>query len=245
MLGEIQNASGQRLDYTYHPGAEGSRDLVLIGHGVTANKDRPFLVALAEGLAAAGIPALRLSFSGNGDSEGRFEDSCVSREVDDLACFLSAAEGRRLAYVGHSMGGAVGVLAAARDERIRLLVSLAGMVKTAEFAQRKFGELVPGRDRMWDKPECPLSQAFLDDMAAIDSVEDRIEDVRVPWLLVHGTADEVVLPRDSHLALERSRGRAELVELPGADHVFSGEAASAMVRAVVPWLIVRLEGTPG
>ena len=56
----------------------------MIGHGVTGHKDRPFLIALAEGLAAAGLAALRLSFSGNAGSEGRFVDATITKEVPDV-----------------------------------------------------------------------------------------------------------------------------------------------------------------
>ena len=73
--------SGEVLDYTFHAGTEGSRHIAVLGHGVTGNKDRPFVVALAEGLAAAGIHALRFSFAGNGASEGRFADATISKEV--------------------------------------------------------------------------------------------------------------------------------------------------------------------
>ena len=171
MIEEITNRHGERIDHSYGSGAEGSRELVVIGHGVTANKDRPFLVALAEALTAAGIPSLRISFSGNGASDGRFEESTISKEVEDLGAVLDALDGwRHITYVGHSMGAAVGVLRAAKDPRIQCLVSLGGMVHTREFVQRKFGGLTPGRDLMWDKPECPLSSAFVDDLGGIDTV---------------------------------------------------------------------------
>ena len=70
----IRNLAGERIDYTYHAGAEVGGPIVVIGHGVTGHKDRPFLVALAEGLAEAGIAALRISFSGNASSEGSFAE---------------------------------------------------------------------------------------------------------------------------------------------------------------------------
>ena len=54
MFGEIKNAEGERIDYTFHPGKANSKDLVVIGHGVTGNKDRPFVVALAESLSRVG-----------------------------------------------------------------------------------------------------------------------------------------------------------------------------------------------
>ena len=170
MIPEIRNSQGERLDHTFHPGSEGCRDLIVIGHGVTGNKDRPALVALSEALSSAGIPSLRISFSGNGESEGRFEDSTISKEVADLGCVLDALDDWRVGYAGHSMGGAVGVLRAASDDRIQTLVSLAGMVDTAEFFERKFGALTPDEGHMWDIPECPLSGAYADDMRAISTV---------------------------------------------------------------------------
>ena len=233
MFGTIRNSSGEVLDYTFHAGTEGSRHIAVLGHGVTGNKDRPFVVALAEGLAAAGIHALRFSFAGNGASEGRFADATISKEVGDLGAVLDALDGSSVCYVGHSMGGAVGVLS--RDERIRLLVSLAGMVHTRAFAEREFGEEVPDEGCMWDEPDCPLSQAYMDDMAQIDTVVERGAEIAVPWLLVHGSEDDVVPIADSHDILAQASDTAELVVIDGADHVFS-EHAQVMVERVVGWL---------
>ena len=66
----------------------------------------------------------------------------------------------------------------------------------------------------------------------------------MPWLLVHGTADEVVLPKDSGLALRASQERAQLVELDGIDHVFSDNGAALMTDAVVGWLKATLRARP-
>ena len=209
-------------------------------HGVTGNKDRPFAVAVARGLSAAGISALRFSFAGNGASEGDFAAATVTKEVADLGAVLDALGGRRICYAGHSMGAAVGVLRASRDERIRHLVSLAGMVDTNAFAQRKFGQLVPGEDTMWDKPDCPLTRGFMDDMSRIGSVVALAPQVRVPWLLVHGTGDEVVPLQDSLDVCARAASNAELHTLDGADHVFSGHHESALVATVVEWSRTQL-----
>lgn len=232
---DFRNARGERLDATFHPGAAGRRDLVVLGHGVTANKDRPFLVALAGALAAEGIAVLRFSFSGNGASEGRFEDSTIRKEVEDLGAVLDRLDGWRVVYAGHSMGGAVGVIRASTDRRIAALISLAGMVHCADFAQRKFGAQVPGASSMWDKPDCPLSQAYMDDMAAIGSLAALGARIEVPWLLVHGTADTVVPMRDATDIVAVAGPNASLVRLDGVDHVFSAAGTAAMVAAVVSW----------
>ena len=240
MFGEIKNGHGERLDYAFHEGERGAKNIVVLGHGVTGNKDRPFIVALAEGLAAVGIPALRFSFSGNGASEGRFIDSTISKEVDDLCVVLDRLNDYTICYVGHSMGGAVGVLRASEDSRIQLLVSLAGMVHTKAFAQREFGDVTPDEGFMWDEPDCPLSQAYMDDLTQINTVVDRAPQITVPWLLVHGDEDDVVPIEDSHDILERVDGQAQLITLEGASHVFSDEYTPVMVKKVVAWLKTQL-----
>ncbi len=234
MLDEIRNEHGERLDYAYHKG-EGDR-VVVIGHGVTGNKDRPALVALAEGLAAAGISALRFSFSGNGESEGAFTDSTITKEVADLGSVIDALEGHTICYVGHSMGGAVGVLRTATDERIQVLVSLAGMVHTKAFAEREFSDAIPDEGFMWDEPDCPLSKTYVDDMAAINSVAKRASEFDIPWLLVHGTEDDIVPIEDSRDILQHANEQTDLLELPGVDHVFSDDGAAIMVEKVVAWI---------
>lgn len=232
----LRNRQGQRLDFALHPGQADNNLLVVLGHGVTGNKDRPLLVTLGNALAAAGITALRVSYSGNGDSEGRFVDSTISAEVDDLGAVLDALAGWRIAYAGHSMGGAVGVIRASRDPRIQLLISLAGMVHTAAFAQREFGTLTPGAGNMWDKPECPLSQAYMDDLNRIGNVLEPARGLRVPWLLVHGSEDDVVPIQDSRDVLALGGTNKTLAEIPGGDHVFSDAHANAMAERVVSWI---------
>ena len=239
MLGVIRNAQGEQLDYTFHPGARDDAPLVVIGHGVTAHKDRPFLVALADGLAASGIAALRVSFAGNGASQGRFADSTISKEVEDLGAVLDALPGLTVAYAGHSMGGAVGVLRASRDTRIRCLISLAAMVHTAAFAERSCSSRVPGRDLLLDKPGCVVSQAYLDDLRQIGSVLEQGARITVPWLFVHGAKDELIPLSDTREAFARAQTSKELVVLDEADHSFEPGCTSAMVQAVTRWCLAQ------
>jgi len=241
---EIRNSQGERLDYEFHKALGACEAVVVIGHGVTANKDREFVLALAAGLAAAGVSALRFSFSGNGASEGRFEDSCPSKEVQDLRSVIVAIDAPQIVYVGHSMGGAVGAMCAPHEPRINALVSLAGMVHTAKFAQVEFGDVTPGHGTMWDKPECPLSQTFVDDMNQIGSVLEFAPHINVPWLLVHGEADDVVPIEESREIFARANEPKELFEIPNCDHVFDAdtdpEALPTMARKVTEWILPKV-----
>ncbi len=206
--GEIRNARGERLDHTFVAGRPGRQDLVVIAHGVTSQRDRPWARDLAAALTASEIAVVQFSFSGNGASEGRFEDATPTKEVEDLGSILDAFAGWRVACIGHSMGGAVGLLRAGSDPRIAVLVSLAA---------------------------CPWNRNLEEDARRIGSLTDVARGIRIPWLLVHGTGDELVPLQDSVDARAAAGGRPELMTIEGADHRFTG-AHPALLQAVVPWI---------
>jgi pimeloyl-ACP methyl ester carboxylesterase len=237
------NHQGEALDFSFHPAAA-SDCLVILGHGVTGDKDRPLLVALAEGLSQKGWQCMRLSFSGNGRSQGRFEDSNIHKGVSDLQSVFDALRpDLRIAYCGHSMGGATGVLTAARDERMRVLITLAGMVRTREFLKREFGGITPGHGCMWDEPGCPLSQSFADDLDGLVDTLDAAAAVEIPWLLVHGTADDVVPISDSIAALEAAGDiPKQLLTIEDGTHSFDAGSYERIVTAIDAWLQTHLRG---
>lgn len=248
---DLRNEHGELIDHAFN--AAGAPDptrapdrVVVIAHGVTSHWDRPWQTELSAALADAGIASVLISFAGNGNSEGRFEDVTPTREAADLGSVLDALQAwgvRRLAYAGHSMGGAVGVLRASMDPRIEVLVSLAGMFHVQAFMERTFGHLVPGEGLMLDKPGCVWNETLPADAARLGSLTSQAAAVRVPWLLVHGDADELVPLQDSLDARAAAGGRPALVTLPGVDHRFT-DAIPAMSSAVASFLTQHFAGGP-
>ncbi len=240
----IYNASGERLDYTFAAGVSNinKKDwIVILGHGVTGNKDRPVVADTAAALNATGFDTLRFSFAGNGNSEGDFRAATIGKEVADLGAVIDtvASEYANIAYVGHSMGAAVGVIRAATDRRIKALISLAGMVDTKTFAETEFGAETPDQGVMWEEPDCPLSSDFMQDLCQlIGNVEPQVKQITIPWLLVHGTADDVVLPKDSEAVVQLRGDDVQLVVIDGADHSFNQPShKSLMTQSVADWLL--------
>ncbi len=220
---KIRNKHGELIDHAFHD-VDGVNDkLVILAHGVTGNMDREIIVELSKTLSGMGWPTMRISFSGNGNSEGNFTDSTISKECDDLVAILDQVKGtKKIAYIGYSMGGAVGALTAAKDDRINVLISLAGMVRTKVFAETEFGDVVPDQGFMWDDESKPLSQQFMDDLRQINSVIPAVKELRLPWLLLHGSEDDVVLPDDSVHLFNHLKGKKKHVVIDGTDHSFAG-----------------------
>lgn len=240
----IQNALNEALDYSFAPasGAE-KKDgwIVLLGHGVTGNKDRPVIVDTANALNAAGFDTVRFSFAGNGGSEGDFRDATISKEVGDLEAVLNAVSATysKIAYIGHSMGGAVGVIQASKDPRIDALISLAGMVDTKAFAETEFGEETPDSGCMWEDEDCPLSSKFMHNLCqTVGDVAPFAESICAPWLLVHGTDDDVVLPKDSERIKSLKGDNVTLFPIAEAGHSFDEAPHKAeLTQTVCNWLL--------
>lgn len=91
----------------------------------------PIFAELAGALADRGFIVLRYDKRGVGQSGGRSERATLQDYADDLSSALKwmadrqDVDPKRIAVAGHSEGGAVGMLAAAREKRIARLVLIA------------------------------------------------------------------------------------------------------------------------
>ncbi|HWO90056.1 MAG TPA: alpha/beta fold hydrolase [Gemmatimonadales bacterium] len=229
-----------------------TRPAVLICHGFKGFKDWGFFPVTAARLARAGFAAVSFNFSGSGVSgdsssvEGQGSGSAEfdelerwahqkpSADLQDLATvadFASSELGAPwLALLGHSRGGALAVLHAARDPRVRALVTWAAIDHFLRFSSAELERWrATGRLDVVNLRTGQVLPLYRD---ALDDVETHGEDllnvisaaarVRAPWLLVHGTNDATV-PVETALRLSKAAAdssRSELLLLDGADHTF-------------------------
>lgn len=100
---------------------EGKIPTVILSHGLSLN--HTFMTAYAEKLLDYGIASYLFDFRGGGydsRSDGEISDMSIQSEVDDLNCVidmvksLDFADNSRLYLGGHSQGGLVSSLVAAR-----------------------------------------------------------------------------------------------------------------------------------
>jgi pimeloyl-ACP methyl ester carboxylesterase len=100
------------------------RDEALMGH-------RPFLV-LSDALTRKGLAVLRCDDRGVGESTGDFSKATSEDFVTDVEAMVAYLSGRpeilpkQISLVGHSEGGMIAPMVAARNKRIRSIVLMAG-----------------------------------------------------------------------------------------------------------------------
>jgi uncharacterized protein len=241
----LRAADGGPLYLDIRTGARGgeARPVVVICHGFKGFKDWGMFPMVAERLALAGFTAVTFNFSGSGvgpasdvvDEPERWFRQTLSGDLADLETVISHVLGdgpRWLGLVGHSRGGGVAILQAARDARVKALVTWAAVAGFQRYSDedlarwRREGRIDVVNARTHQV--LPMGLESLRDLernaAGTLDVLAAARRVTVPWLIVHGSADESV-PADEADMLAGASGsaRTERLTVEGARHTFGAQ----------------------
>jgi pimeloyl-ACP methyl ester carboxylesterase len=119
------------------------------------------------------------------------------------------------------------------EERIRRAVPVSyGDTGWPEQNPEIFEQIIRWRQELPQSPAAAMAQAMA---AATFNTEDRLKDIAAPTLVITGTEDRVVPPRNAELLAERIPN-ARLVALEGAGHLGFIEQAEGFNRAVIEFL---------
>lgn len=240
----LKGSLGEILVDVRAAGRDTPRPAIVVIHGFKGFKDWGMFPPLAERLARAGFATITFNLSGSGVDGGgefvwpeRFGRNTYSAELQDLEVVmetlarggLGVAPPSTIGLVGHSRGGGIAVLFAARDRRVQALVTWAAISsverwsphEVVEWRERGVKEIVNARTGQ----RLPLYTDVLDDIeqnaAASLDILGAAARLQTPWLIVHGTEDEAV----SHLEAEALRAASplpttRLLAIEGAGHTF-------------------------
>jgi uncharacterized protein len=268
----LTGALGQLLIDVRSGGRNTSRPAVVVVHGFKGFKDWGMFPHLAERLARAGFTAVTFNLSGSGvDDAGefslpdRFGHNTFSAELQDLQRVLDAlmsgelglAVPPTLALVGHSRGGGIAVLQTAQDTRIRALVTWSAISRVERWsAEQRSTWRTVGHTEIQNSRTgqiLPLYTDVLDDIEqnaeALD-IEAAAARIRVPWLIIHGTADESVPFSEAEVLKSASRRKkTRLLSIERGGHTFGAthpwRSATAeldtVFDATLDWLSAHLE----
>jgi len=192
-------------------GGERPRGTIIYLHGVADNRGTASNVIRR--YTARGFDVIAYDSRAHGDSEGSvctygyFEKEDVRRIVDLI-------EHGPIVLIGHSLGAAVAIQAAAGDQRIATAV-----------AAETFSDLrTIARERAWFLTDNVIARAFLvaeqSGRFAVDAVspEQAARKMRAPVLLIHGTDDRETPASHSQRVMSALAGPKRLILVEGAGH---------------------------
>ncbi|WP_440995540.1 alpha/beta hydrolase [Arhodomonas sp. SL1] len=234
---QLPTRRGRQLEAWLIPGRSG-KGIAVITHGWGANRE--LMLPLARPLHEAGWTVLAFDARNHGNSDDDTFSSMprFAEDIDAAVAWLRGPAGygdARLALIGHSVGAAATLLAAARREDVARVVSLSSFAHPEPMMRRWLAEKgLPFFPLGWyvlRYVERVIGHRF-DDIAPVRTIRR----IRCPVLLAHGQGDTVIPPTDLE-AIWAAAGDAEVQVhwLPG------GHDASAHINDHVGALIRFLD----
>jgi len=243
-------SSGSDLAARYDHPIGPLRSTALFAHCFTCSKDFKGVVWVSRALAAEGIAVFRFDFTGLGESEGDFADTTFSSNVADL---VAAAEfmGRELEgpkiLIGHSLGGAAVLHAAAHIPSARAVATLAAPSSTAHLV----GLIRSSSAEIEDAGEAEVEiggrafrirKEFLDDLSTV-KMRDAVAGLGKPLLVCHSPADRTVGIDNATEIFMAARHPKCFLSLDSADHLCSNAADARYAGTMIAtWARRYVEG---
>ena len=230
----------------FYPESENQFPLVIFAHGYKGYKDWGAWNLMAQKFAEAGFFFVKFNFSHNGTTIEKptdfadleaFGQNNFSKEMSDYDevlnyfCNHDKVDSEKIAIIGHSRGGGISVIKAFEDDRVKRLISLAGV---SNFKYR-----FPTKDRFeeWKNSGVMYSEnkrthqhmphyfQFFEDFERNEQrfdIQHAAQHLVKPFLIIQGTDDDAVKDKEAFLLNEWCK-TSELLVLENANHVFGAK----------------------
>ncbi|NER14126.1 alpha/beta fold hydrolase [Leptobacterium flavescens] len=222
------------------PANQSPHNFAIFAHCFTCNKNLGAVRNISRALTGSGFGVLRFDFTGLGESEGDFSDTNFSGNVEDLIAasdFLSENHKSPSLIVGHSLGGAASIFAAAEIDSIQAVATIGAPSNPRhvkhllhssleEIEQSGIAKVVlSGRD-------FTIKKQFIDDLES-KSLPETVKAMRKPLLVMHSPQDDTVGIKNAEEIYIAAHHPKSFVSLDGADHLLMKKEDSVYAGDVI------------
>ena len=228
---EFTNRNGYKLAANIElPVDRHPHNFVLFSHVFTGNKNLTAVRYISRGLTMNGFGVLRFDFTGLGESEGNFEDTTFTSNVEDLlaaAAFLADNYKAPTVIVGHSLGGAAAIFAANELSSVKAVATIGTPSQPehvthllqnslADIEQKGMAKVSIGGN------EFCIKKQFLDDLRSKDMFR-VLGQLRKALLVLHSPQDTIVEIENAAKIYHAAYHPKSYVTLDGADHMLTNK----------------------
>lgn len=226
-------------------------NFVVFAHCFTCTKNLIAIRNIARELVREGFGVLRFDFTGLGESEGEFENTNFSGNVDDLidaANYLKEEYAAPTLIIGHSLGGSAAIFAAEQIPSVKAVAVInspsdpehvKNLVKDDIETIKKNGKArvnIGGRD-------FTLKKQFLDDIKN-HPLTEVVANFRKSLLILHSPQDRIVGIENAKDLFIAAWHPKSYISLDGMDHMLSGQENSHYVGKVITGWAMRYVSMP-
>lgn len=215
-------------------------NFVIFAHCFTCTKNLTAVKNVGRALTDAGFGVLRFDFTGLGESEGDFENTNFSGNVEDLfeaAAFLEKNYMAPTLLIGHSLGGAAAIFAASKITSIKAVAVINSpshpahvmhLLKNSKLEITKNGKAKVNLGGI----DFTIKKQFLDDLEN-KSLIDVVKSFGKALLILHSPQDTMVSIKNAEEIYKAAYHPKSFVSLDGVDHLLSKKEDSQYVGQVI------------
>lgn len=232
--------SGQNLAARLDLPAGAVQATAIFAHCFSCSKDIAAARRIAQRLTASNIAVLRFDFTGLGHSEGEFANTSFSTNVADLlaaSAYLAEHHTAPALLIGHSLGGAAVLRAAADIDSARAVVTIGAPFDPAHVVEN-FGCAL---DEIMTNGAAQVSLAgraftirksFVEDVSAAN-LKPAISGLNKALLVMHSPIDDTVSIDNAGQIFQAARHPKSFVTLDDADHLITDPSDATYAADVI------------
>ncbi|KAA5805164.1 alpha/beta fold hydrolase [Alkalicaulis satelles] len=206
------------------------RGWALFAHCFSCSKDIFAAQRIARRLTRHGFAVLRFDFTGLGQSEGDFANTNFSSNVEDLvraARWLQAEHAAPGLLIGHSLGGAAVIAAAAQMDFVKAVATI-GAPADADHVRHHFTDKIADIERDGEAEVSLAGRPFRIKKQFLDDIEGRkLDDIaarlKAALMIVHAPLDELVSIDNATRLFVAAKHPKSFLSLDDADHLLTRE----------------------
>ncbi len=237
---EFTGTDGQKLAAKLDSPDGPAKAYALFAHCFTCGKDVFAASRIAQALTEHGIAVLRFDFTGLGASEGDFANTNFSSNVADLvaaASHMRATLASPAILIGHSLGGAAVLAAAADIAEVKAVVTIGapsdpshvtGMFRDHIDTIETEGE---AQVQLAGRP-FKIKRQFLVD-AAEQNLNPKIGHLQRALMVMHSPLDTTVDIDNALHIFKAAKHPKSFVSLDHADHLLTRKEDALWVSAII------------
>lgn len=225
----FESAQGNKLvAHIAFPADQKPINYVIFAHCFTCTKNLNAVRNISFGLSKHGYAVMSFDFTGLGESEGEFADTNFTSNMDDLVAasnFLKEKYQAPTLLVGHSLGGAAVLMAAAQIDSVKAIATIGAPAQPEHILHL----IKDGVDQIKKNGKAEISiggrpftikEQFLEDLKQRKGL-NTLEDLRKAVLIMHSPQDDVVSIENAKEIYENAFHPKSFISLDGADHLLS------------------------
>lgn len=218
----------------------------IFAHCFTCSKNLSAVVNISRALSLHRIAVLRFDFTGLGESEGEFSHSDFSSNISDLQAaynYLAEKHEAPLLTIGHSLGGAAVLAAAADMKKLKAVVTI-GTPADPVHVKKLFKESLATIKKQGEATVTiggrpfKVREQFLKDLKQAN-LTHQVKTLNKALLIMHSPQDQIVNIENARKLYQNAMHPKSFITLDQADHLLTNKEDSLYAGNVIATWLTR------